>query len=82
MAPENECEWLNGDLIQTRLALRDLFLAVTPPDTDTVDNVALFGFVAKAASLVGAGGAGGTVDDVQLAVLPAPKSQNSRFSIP
>ena len=55
--------------------LGDVLLAVAAADTDTVDNVALLGLVAKTASLVGAGGAGCTVDDVQLAVLPAPASR-------
>ena len=49
----------------------DVLLAVTAADTDTVDNVALLGLVAKTASLVGAGGAGCAVDDVQLTVFPA-----------
>ena len=52
--------------------LRDVFLAVTPADTDTVDNVALLGLVAEATGLVRTRGAGGTVNDVELAVLPAP----------
>lgn len=45
--------------------------AVTATDTDTVDDVALLGLVPEAASLVGARGAGGTVDDRELAELPA-----------
>ena len=49
-----------------------MLLAVTAADTDAVDHVALLGLVAEAASLVGAGGTGRAVDDVQLAVLPAP----------
>ena len=53
--------------------LRDMFLAVTPADTDTVNNVSLLGLVAKTAGLVGARWARGTVDDVQLAVFPAPE---------
>ena len=52
--------------------LGDVLLAVTATDANTVDHVALLGFVAKAASLVGAGGARCAVDDVQLAILPAP----------
>ena len=56
----------------SKRTLGDLLLAVTPPDTDTVDNVALLGLVAKTTSLVRARGARSTVDDVQLAVLPAP----------
>ena len=51
--------------------LGDVFLAVTPADTDAVDNIALLGLVAQSASLVRARGTGSTVDDVQLAVLPA-----------
>lgn len=54
--------------------LGDVFLAVTPADTDTVDNVALLGLVAETTSLVGARGTGSTVDDIQLAVLPAAES--------
>ena len=53
-------------------ALGDVFLAVTPADTDTVDDIALLGLVAKTASLVGARWARCAVDDVQLTVLPAP----------
>ena len=52
--------------------LGDVLLAVTAADADAVDNVALLSLVAKTASLVGARRAGGTVNDVQLAVLPAP----------
>lgn len=44
-------------------------LAATAADTDAVDNVALLGLVAETAGLVGARGAAGTVDDVQLAQL-------------
>jgi len=44
-------------------------LATTAADTDTVDDVTLLGLVTQTASLVGARGAGSTVDDVQLAKL-------------
>lgn len=44
-------------------------LAATAADTDAVDDVALLGLVAETAGLVGARGAAGTVDDVQLAQL-------------
>ena len=54
------------------LTLRNVLLAVTPPHTDAVDNVALLGLVTETAGLVGAGRARGAVDDVELAVLPAP----------
>jgi len=46
-------------------------LPVSSADTDTVDNVSLLGLVSETAGLVRAGRAGGAVDDIQLAVLPA-----------
>ena len=51
--------------------LGDVLLAVTTTDTNTIDNVALLGLVAETAGLVGARGTRGSVDDLQLAVLPA-----------
>lgn len=44
-------------------------LAATTTDADAVDNVALLGLVPKTAGLVGARGAAGAVDDLQLAKL-------------
>lgn len=44
-------------------------LASTTADTHAVDDIALLGLVAEAASLVGAAGPRGAVDDVQLAEL-------------
>ncbi len=44
-------------------------LATTTADTHAVDDIALLGLVTEAASLVGARGPRGTVDDVQLAEL-------------
>lgn len=44
-------------------------LATTTADTHTVDNIALLGLVTETASLVGARGARGAVDDVQLTEL-------------
>jgi len=44
-------------------------LATTTADTHAVDDITLLGLVAEAASLVGARGARGAVDDVQLAKL-------------
>lgn len=55
-----------------RQTLRNGLFAVTPPDTDTIDEIALLGFVAETTGLVGTGGTGSTMDNVQLAVLPAP----------
>ena len=65
----------------SKRTLGDLLLAVTPPDTDTVDNVALLGLVAQPASLVRARGTGSTVDDVQLTVLPAPRIASVAVSV-
>ena len=61
--------------------LGDVFLAVAPADTDAVDDIALLGLVAKAASLVGARGAGCAVDNVQLAVLPAAIRVLAQYSL-
>jgi hypothetical protein len=49
--------------------LRDRALAATAADTGTVDNVTLLGLVTETTGLVGARGARGTVDGVQLAEL-------------
>ena len=49
--------------------LGDRALAATTTDANTVDNIALLGLVSETARLVGAGGAGGTVDNVQLTEL-------------
>ena len=54
--------------------LGNVLLAVTTADADTVDDIALLSLVTEAASLVRAGGARSAVDDVQLAVLPAPRT--------
>ena len=61
-----------ADGLAVRRTLRDRLLAVATADADTVDNITLLGLVTEAARLVGARRAGGTVNDVQLAVLPAP----------
>lgn len=53
----------------------------TPTNTDTVHDVTLLGLVTEAASLVGAGWAGGTVDDVQLTELPAPNTEQESEDI-
>lgn len=44
--------------------LRDVLLAVTPADPDTVDNVSLLGLVSQPAGLVWARGARGPVNNV------------------
>jgi hypothetical protein len=49
--------------------LGDRALAATAADTGTVDNVTLLGLVTETTGLVGARGARGTVDGVQLAEL-------------
>lgn len=50
-------------------ALGNRSLAATTADAHAVDDVALLGLVSEAAGLVGARGARGTVDDVELTVL-------------
>jgi hypothetical protein len=71
--------WPNMSRLQSTLRLTrtlgDLLFAVTAADANAVDDIALLCLVPKAASLVGAGGAGCTVDHVELAVLPAPARQ-------
>lgn len=49
----------------------DGLLAVTTANSDTVDNKALLGLVAETVGFVGAGRARGSVDYVELTVLPA-----------
>lgn len=49
--------------------LGDRALAATAADTGTVDNVTLLGLVTETTGLIGARGARGTVDGVQLAEL-------------
>lgn len=44
-------------------------LATTTADTNSVDDIALLGLVSETAGLVGARGARGTVDNVQLTEL-------------
>lgn len=56
-------------------------LAVSTTDTDTVDNVALLGFVSQTTCLVGARWAGGTVDDVQLPIFPAANTEQEAEDI-
>ncbi len=62
-------------MFESRLTLGDGLFAVTPPDTHTVDEVALLSFVAETTGLVGARWTGSTMDNVQLAILPAPVDQ-------
>lgn len=49
--------------------LGDGSLAATTADADTVDDIALLGLVSETTGLVGARGARGTVDNVQLTKL-------------
>ena len=63
-----QCSSTDADLH----TLRDVLLAVSAADTDAVDHVSLLGLIAKTASLVRTRRAGSPVDDIQLAVLPAP----------
>ncbi len=56
-------------LLTERGTLWYRLLPATSPHTHTVDDIALLGLVSETASLVGAGWAGGAVDDVELAEL-------------
>ena len=51
------------------------------PDTDAVDDIPLFGLVSETAGLVGSGGTGCTVNDVELAVFPAADSEEETEDI-
>lgn len=51
--------------------LGSLLLPVTPPDPNTVNEVALLGLVSESPSLVGTRRSGSSVDDGELSVLPA-----------
>lgn len=51
--------------------LGSLLLPVTPPDPNTVDEVALFGLVSESPSLVGTRRSRSSVDNSELSVLPA-----------
>jgi len=61
--------------------LGNWLFATTTADTDTVDDVSLLGLVSKTTSLVWARGARGTVDNVQLTVLPAANTQQEAHDI-
>lgn len=61
--------------------LGNWLFATTTADTDTVDDVSLLGLVTKTASLVRARRARGTVDNVQLTVLPAANAQQEAHNI-
>jgi hypothetical protein len=50
-------------------------------DTNAVDDIALFGLVAKTTGLVGARGTGGAVDYVELAVFPAADAEKESEDI-
>jgi hypothetical protein len=56
---------------QTAHTLGNGLLAVTTANTDTIDDIALLGFVSETPGLVRSRWAGSTVDDVQLAIFPA-----------
>ena len=72
------CRWMQGrDMVVFGTAgmartLGDGLLAVAATNTNTVDDIALLGLVAQAASLVGTRWTRGTVDHSELSVFPAP----------
>ena len=51
------------------------------PNADTVDDIALFRFVAEATGFVGAGGTSRTMDYVELTILPAAHSEKKSKNI-
>lgn len=51
-------------------------LPVSPPDSNTVDKVALLGLVTQTPGLVRSGRARSSVDDSELTVLPASNSRD------
>jgi len=61
--------------------LGNVLFAVTPPDTNTIDNITLLGLVTQSASLIGARRTGSTVNDLQLAVFPAPHTEKETEDI-
>jgi len=70
-----------GDRLAVGAALGNGALAAAAAHSDAVDAEALSGPVAQAASLVGPSGARGTVDTVELAVLPTPHTQQEAHNI-
>lgn len=70
-----------ADGLAVGCTLRDRLLAVTTANTNAVDDIALLGFVAEAARLVGTRWAGCTVDHIQLAVFPAAHTQEEAENI-
>jgi len=63
----------NGFTIGSTLG--DRFFPISSSDTDTVDHVSLLGLVTETASFVGTRRAGGSVNYIKLAVLPAPNPE-------
>lgn len=63
--------WLSSDD-----SLGDRSLSSTSSDSNSVDDVALFGLEAEFASFVGSGWLVDSVDDWQLPVLPGPDTEN------
>lgn len=49
-------------------------LPVSPPDSDSVDEITLLGLVAQSPCLVGSRGSASSVDDCQLSVFPTSDS--------
>ena len=70
-----------ADGLAVRHNLRRMLLAIaateteTEMDTETVDNIALLGFIAQAASLFWKRGVRGEVNDIELTVSPAADTQ-------
>lgn len=70
---------VSGLTVSSTLVSRSL--AATSADTDTVDDETLLGLVAETVSLVRAGRTRGTMDSLQLTVLPASDSENESQNV-
>lgn len=68
--------WLSSDD-----TLGDWSLPATSSNSDSVDDIAVFGLESQSSGFVGSGRLVGPVDDWQLSVLPSPDSENEVHSV-
>ena len=59
----------------------DLLLATTPSDTNSIDDISLFGAIAQTSGLLGSCGSRTAMDNIKLSVLPAPEPQQKAHDI-
>jgi hypothetical protein len=71
VAPDSDSRYQADCTKMTMLTLGDRFFAVTTPDTNAIDDIALLCFVAQTAGLVRTRRSGSAVYNIQLAVFPA-----------